>query len=135
MGETMATGENAAIVRRAYEAFNTADMETMTGLLDEGVTWHTPGRNPLAGDHRGRDTVLAHFGEYGQGTDGTFRAELKYVCADDEGHVIALHRNTGTRAGKRLDVDCCIVFELENGRCVDAHEHFYDLHAWDEFWS
>jgi len=39
------------------------------------------------------------------------------------------------RDGKRLDVYCCTVFELENGRIVDGREHFYDLPAWDEFWS
>ena len=37
--------------------------------------------------------------------------------------------------GKRLDVLCCIVFELENGRIVIGREHFYDLYAWDMLWS
>jgi hypothetical protein len=68
-------------------------------------------------------------------TDGTFRAELRHVFADDEGRVVAMHQNSGTRAGKRLDVDCCIVFEIKDGRCTSGREHFYDLYAWDEFWS
>jgi ketosteroid isomerase-like protein len=34
-----------------------------------------------------------------------------------------------------LDVDCCIVFELKNGKVTSGREHFYDLHAWEEFWS
>ena len=46
--------ENAAIVRRGYEAFNTADMETLTELFDESASWHTPGRSRIAGDHKGR---------------------------------------------------------------------------------
>jgi len=49
--------------------------------------------------------------------------------------VIGIHRNVAERDGKRLDVYCCTVFELENGRIVDGREHFYDLPAWDEFWS
>jgi ketosteroid isomerase-like protein len=60
---------------------------------------------------------------------------LKRVLTDEDGRVIGIHRNVGERAGKRLDVYCCIVFELENGRIVDGREHFYDLQAWDEFWS
>jgi len=30
---------------------------------------------------------------------------------------------------------CCIVFELSDGRLQDGREHFFDLYAWDEFWS
>ncbi len=49
--------------------------------------------------------------------------------------MIALHHNVGERNGRQLDVDCCIVFEIKDGRCVSGSEHFSDLHAWDEFWS
>ena len=49
----MGAAENVAAVRRGYEAFNTADMKTLTELFDESASWHTPGRGSLAGDHRG----------------------------------------------------------------------------------
>ena len=132
---TRTVHENAEIVRRAYEAFNRADLETLTELFDENASWHTPGRSPIAGDNQGRDAVFQQFGRYAGGTGGTFKAELRYVAADEQGRVIALHHNTGEREGKQLDVGCCIVFELENGRVIDGREHFYDLYAWDEFWS
>jgi uncharacterized protein len=127
--------KNAEIVRRGYQAFNTADIKTLTGLFDEKASWHTPGRGSLAGDHVGREATFAYFGRLGQETAGTFKAELRHVTADDEGRVIAIHHNSGVRKGKRLDVDCCLVFQLENGRVTDGKEHFYNLHAWDEFWS
>ena len=126
---------NAALVRRGYEAFNTADMETLTELFAESASWHTPGRGTLAGDRVGRDAVFAQFGQYGGQTGGTFRATLQQVLASDDGRVIGIHRNTAERNGKTLDVTCCIAFEIEDGRVVDGREHFYDLHAWDEFWS
>jgi uncharacterized protein len=126
---------NAALVRRGYEAFNTADMETLTELFAESASWHTPGRGPLAGDRVGRDAVFAQFGRYGGQTGGTFGATLQQVLTSDDGHVIGIHRNTAERNGKTLDVTCCIVFEIEDGRVVDGREHFYDLYAWDEFWS
>ncbi len=49
--------------------------------------------------------------------------------------MVGIHRNTAERNGKQLDVACCIVFELEDGRITDGREHFFDLYAWDEFWS
>ena len=135
MSTTITEHPNATLVRRGYEAFNTADMATLTELFDENASWHTPGGSPIAGDYRGRDAVFAHFGRYGGGTAGTFKAELQHVLTDADGRVVGVHRNTGERNGKRLDVTCCIVFEIEDGRVVDGREHFFDLYAWDEFWS
>lgn len=131
----MGAEENAAIVRRGYEAFNTGDLNTLNELFHESASWHTPGRGSLAGDHEGRDATSAYFGQLGQGTGGTFRAELRHVLADDDGRVIGMHHNSGEREGKQLDVDCCLVFELKDGRITDGREHFGDLYAWDEFWS
>lgn len=127
--------KNAEIVRRGYQAFNTADMKTLTEIFDENASWHTPGRGSIAGDHVGRDAVFAQFARYGAETGGTFKAELRHVLADDDGRVVGIHHNSGVRNGKRLDVDCCIVFKFKNGRVTAGREHFYNLHAWEEFWS
>ena len=68
-------------------------------------------------------------------TGGTFKATLQDVLRSIDGGVVGIHRNTAERNGKHLDVGCCIVFEVEDGRITDAREYFYDLNAWDEFWS
>ena len=131
----MGAAENAATVRRGYEAFNTGDMKTLTEIFDESASWHTPGRGPLAGDQQGREATFAQFGRYVSETEGTFKAALQHVLTDDDGRVVGIHRNSAEREGKQLDVYCCIVFEFKDGRVTDGREHFYDLHAWDEFWS
>jgi len=126
---------NAAIVRRGYEAFNRGDLKTLLELFRDDVSWHTPGRSPLAGDVVGREAVFARLGRYLAETGGTFSVELRRLLTDEEGRVICIHRNTAQRDGKHLDVYACIAFELENGRIVDGREHVYDLRAWDEFWA
>ena len=131
----MGADENAAVVRRGYEAFNAGDMKTLTELFDESAVWHLPGRSSFAKDYQGRDAILAYFGQLGQETGGTFRATLQHLFESEDGRVIGVHHNSGERDGKRLDVGCCLVFELEDGRVVDGREHFFDLYAWDEFWS
>jgi ketosteroid isomerase-like protein len=55
----MTAGENAAILRRAYAAFNSGDMDTLIEVFDEGIVWHLPGRSALANDYQGRDATLA----------------------------------------------------------------------------
>jgi ketosteroid isomerase-like protein len=131
----MGPDENVAVMRRAYEAFNTGDIETLTELFDESAVWHLPGRSSMATDYQGRDATLAYFGRIGQETGGTFRAELQDLTADDDDRVVGIQRSTGDRNGKHLDVGDCIVFQLKDGRITDGREHFEDLYAWDEFWS
>ena len=53
--------KNGDIVRRGYEAFNAADMKTLSELFDKDASWHTPGRGPIAGDRVGRDAVFGQF--------------------------------------------------------------------------
>ena len=96
--------KNAESVQRGYEAFNKADMKTLTELFDERATWHTPGRSSIAGDHKGREAVFAQFGRYGGQTGGTFKATLLHVLKNDDGRVVGIHRNTAKRNGKKLDV-------------------------------
>src|SRR5512141_2398777 len=127
----MGPDENVAIMRRAYEAFNTGDVETLTKLFDEDAVWHLPGRSSMAKDYQGRDATLAYFGQLGQKTGGTFQAELEQLFAGDDGRVIGLQRSTAQRDGERLDVEDCIVLELKDGKVVDGREHFEDLYAWD----
>lgn len=128
-------GDNAAIVERGYRAFNEADIETLATIFDERASWHTPGNSPVAGTSVGRDAVFAQFGRYGEETSGSFRASLREVFESGSGRVVGLHHNTGTRNGRELDTDCCIVFTVEDGRIVEGREHFYDLANWDSFWS
>jgi ketosteroid isomerase-like protein len=131
----MTADENVAIMQRAYDAFNAADIDTLTELFDENIVWHLPGHSSMANDYEGRDATLAYFGQIGQESGGTFQAELQQLFAGDDGRVVGLQRSTAERDGKRLDVGNCIVFELRDGKVVDGREYFNDLYAWDGFWS
>ena len=131
----MEAAENAAIMQRAYDAFNSGDMETLIEIFDEGAVWHLPGRSSMADDYQGRDATLAYFGQLAQKTGGTFRAQLERLLADDDDRVVGIQRSTADRDGKHLDVGNSILFQLKDGRIIDGREHFHDLYAWDEFWS
>src|SRR5438874_11861865 len=131
----MTADENVAIMQRAYDAFNAADIDTLTELFDEDAVWNLPGRSSMANDYQGRDATLADIGRIGQETGGTFQAELQHLLADDDDRVVGIQRSTAERDGKRLDVGNCIVFQLKDGRITDGRDHIDDLYAWDEFWS
>src|SRR5919108_4788042 len=85
----MAEHPDAERIRRAFAAFARGDMATMTELIAEDTVWHIPGRGPLSGDHRGRDTVFELFSRLVQGSEGTFTQELHDALGSDE-HAVAL---------------------------------------------
>src|SRR5436305_5373706 len=98
----MGSDENVAVMRRAYDAFNTGDIDTLIELFDESVVWHLPGHSSMADDYHGRDATLAYFGQIAQETGGTFRAELRHLAADGDDRVVGIQRSTGDREGKHL---------------------------------
>lgn len=87
----------------------------------------------VAGVTKDRTGTFAQFDRYLEGTGGTFKAELRYLAADDEGRIVGVHRNSGTRNGKCLETDCYITLVLENGRIVEGRKHFQDQANWDLF--
>ncbi len=124
--------ENATTIRRGYELFNTGNMGELQQLFAEDAVWHVGGRNQLSGEKRSRDAVFAYFGQLGELTGGTFRAELHDVIASDE-HVVGLHTSTGERQGRRVSEHEALVFHLRDGRVVEVWEHYEDSRTMDEF--
>ena len=86
----MGADQNVAVMRRAYDAFNTGDIDTLTELFDESAVWHLPGRSSMADDYQGREATLAYFGQLAQKTGGSFRAELQQLTADGEDRVVGV---------------------------------------------
>jgi len=71
----------------------------------------------------------------GSRVDAPQRSKSRFQIFLAEGRVVGMHRNIGTRAGKTLDVNCWITFHIKEGRATAGREYFYNLYAWDEFWS
>ncbi|MGL6268023.1 MAG: nuclear transport factor 2 family protein [Chitinophagaceae bacterium] len=126
---------NVDVVRSGYAAFNSADMNALNQIFHDNSSWHTPGKSSIGGYRKGKENVFAQFGRYGGETNGTFKATLKNLAICDDGRIVGVHRNSGERNGKKLEVDCCIVFEVKDEQIISGKEYFFDLNAWDEFWS
>jgi uncharacterized protein len=109
------THPNEELVRRAFDAFASGDVEALRGLMDPDSVWHAPGRNPLAADYRGVEAILGYFARTMELTEGTFRIELHDVVANDE-HAVSLFTARGQREGKTLDVRNVLVTHVRNGK-------------------
>ena len=65
----MGADENVAIMQRAYDAFNAADIDTLTDLFDENVVWHLPGQSSMAKDYEGGGEIALRVADIGRRFD------------------------------------------------------------------
>lgn len=125
----MATQQDAATIRRGYEAFNKGDLATLSEVIAEDVVWHPAGNNRLSGAKHGRDATFQYFGQLGE---AGIRADLHDVMASDQ-HVAGAHTTVGERGGKRINAHVVILFHMRDGKVAEAWEHMEDTSAWDAY--
>jgi uncharacterized protein len=125
---------NEELVQRAFNAFSTGDFEAVAALLADDIVYHFPGRGPLAGDHRGKDQVLANFAKQAELTGGTFRLEVHDIVANDD-HAIVLTAARAERGDGSWEDNAVLVFHIRDGKISEAWLHPGDQYAGDEFFS
>ena len=126
--------ENVALIRRGFAAFNKADIATLSELLTEDCVQHMPGNNRFTGDHKGRDTILAMYGEMAELTNGTMQAVLSDVYASDHG-AVALYTASATRNGKQASDKMALVFTIVGGKVIEMDDTPLDGEVNDAFWE
>src|SRR5437764_7671881 len=109
---------NAALLRRAYQAFTEGDMGSLTAMFTEDAVWHVPGGGSLSGVKRGRDAVIAYFGELLTRSCGTLQITLHDVVAGEE-HTVGLHHDSAERNGEALDQNVVLVVHLRDGQFAE----------------
>jgi uncharacterized protein len=72
---------NAALIaefhRRQGAFYVGGSLEPLVELLAQDIRWHVPGTSPIAGDHKGRDAVLAYFERRRAIARGTMRMTVR----------------------------------------------------------
>lgn len=130
----MGATENAELVRRGYEAFNTGDLATLSELFAEDAVWYAAGSGVLSGTKQGRDAILAYFGELGARSQGSFQATVHDIVGGEE-HTVGLQRTHAESNGKILDIGTAISFVLRDGKVVEGREYAEDTAKGDDFWT
>jgi ketosteroid isomerase-like protein len=124
---------NVDVLRKAFEAFNTGDMATLTDLIAENAVWHWPGQGPLCGVHQGRDAIFTIFGRLAE-LCPDFRCQVIDILGNDE-RGVALFRAVGSRPGKTINGLNVEVFRMKDGKATEWWSYSEDQRAEDEFWS
>lgn len=125
---------NESLVRGLYAAFNRRDLDAAIALFTEDAVFHCPGRNRIAGDHRGRGEVLAFWQAQIDLSQGTFRPVVTDVLVSDR--QVAVIVDVGmARADRRFAWLRAIVYRVRGGRFAEAWVYEGDQAAADEFFA
>ena len=129
----MAAAENEAVVRRIFEAFARKEGFALRGLLADDAVWTVPGRGVMAGVYRGPQEIFRFLARLPKETDGTYASELRDVLASED-RAAALYRASGTRHGRRLELDQVLLFRIMDGLVREVLALPSDPEAFEAFW-
>jgi uncharacterized protein len=121
------------LAERVFGAFR-RDPRTLASLIAEDAVWRVVGRAPVAGVYDGRRSIFELFRATQTLTDGTYKAELRYVLADDD-RTVAVYQARGQRGDRALDIDQALFIRVEDGRWVEILAVPLDPLAFDAFWA
>ena len=131
----MSEHPHLALVRRGYAAFSAGDMDTLREIIAPDAVHKVGGDNAIAGDHKGIDAILTHYGRLAELTDGTLRVHLENLFTDGDGSVVAVHHVSANRGGQSFDALESIVFEIVNDKAVSLTQCEDDLDKFNQFWA
>lgn len=117
--------ESTEIVRRAFDAVDRGDKETLFRLLRPGVEWQLLGLLSDNSVYRGREEIWAYVRSLHEDIEG-FRPEILKL-SEIGSQVVARVRIHGRPAGgEELDFEFSSLMRIEDGRIARADN--YDDH-------
>jgi hypothetical protein len=120
---------NAALVRKALEAFNAGDPEEYGAILADDIVWHQIGDRTL----HGKEELAAGMPSPDSGESIT--TEVHDVIANDE-HVIALVEAHATRAdGRTLDYRTAEIAHVRDGKVTERWAFSDDTQRIKDFFA
>jgi ketosteroid isomerase-like protein len=117
------------VVHRYCMAWQTGDLATLLACYDDEVVLHWPGRNPLAGSHRGLDAVLSALGEFQRLTDREL-VDVDDILVGPDHSVVLVRERLGGREVRRV-----LVYQVRDDKLVDCRVLDEDQHYVDELLS
>lgn len=120
---TAGESTNTALLRAGYAAFATGDLDTVMGMFDPSIIWHTPETISFGGTYVGPAAVGDFFGKLVE-----HYAEL-HVDPDqylEQGETVAVlgHLRGRTAAGNEFNTPFVHVWRVVDGKATSFTEHF-----------
>jgi ketosteroid isomerase-like protein len=109
--------------------------EPLRAVLAPDIEWHIPGANPIAGDYRGIDEVMAYFARRRDHAGRSFRMHPGDVLVGDGDRVAVLTDGTATIGGREERWSTVGLYRLDGERIAGCWLLALDPAAFDRIWS
>jgi ketosteroid isomerase-like protein len=127
----MSEQENEKIVRQAYEAYLTANLDMVLNLCSEDTEWRAigpPSDLPYAGQHRGRQEVARYFAILDDKEESNHLIPEEFIVKGDKVIVFGNYKARVNANGQRFETDFVHVFTLCDGKITNFRD-YYDTAA------
>ncbi len=114
-GVEMSEQENKELVRRGYEAFAAADMESLMGLFDDEIEWVQPGESTVSGTYHGKTELMEHLARLGS---KPISITIDQLIAEGDTVVVLTEMTVDGQTGRDADV-----FTVRDGKAVAVRIH------------
>jgi ketosteroid isomerase-like protein len=115
--------ENVEVVRKAFEAWNSGDMDALADLYDSDAIMRAPENWPEPGPFVGREAIMRQFEQVRETWDIDELTPHEFIDAGDRVLVPYAWRAVGH--GPDLAVEWAVLYTLRNGKVVFL-EYFQD---------
>ncbi len=122
---------NAVAYRRTADAFRSGDLALLASLVDVDVVWHVPGSHVMAGDIRGRDSLLAWFTQLRP--KGFWLTE--HDVFGNDVHVCALSIMGARRPNVDVRTRVVSIFHYRHGMQLERWFYPEDPVSWDTIFA
>ena len=123
-----------SIIREAYAAFASGDLDGFAAACTPDFTFHVPGRSAMAGSYRGKEGLYQLAGMVSDISGGTFQEEVEDVLANDR-HAVVLAHHQFMRHGAAKEYRTAHVYEVRGGKLAEGWEHPRDMAAFEDAWG
>jgi uncharacterized protein len=103
-------------------------------MLAPGIVWHVPGRNPIAGEYRGREAVLEYFGRRRRLAGGAIKITKHADLAGDD-VLVQLADGSVMLDGEEVTWRTAGVYRVTGGQIAEAWLVPLEAAAFDDAWS
>lgn len=124
---------NVATVSRAFEAWNTGQIEILREIFSQDAVLRFAGNNAMSGTYRGVDEVVDAMlrARRGWGT----QADVESMLASDD-YVMVFFHAISEWDGKTLDVVLAMAIKVDaDGKLTEVWFLANEQAAYDAFWS
>jgi ketosteroid isomerase-like protein len=115
--------DNTGILRAAYAAFATGDMDTVFAAFDDAITWNTPDSVAFGGVYHGHQGVGEFFSHLGENYS-ELRVEPDTYVEDGDRLVVFGHLRGRSVAGNAFDVPFTHAWTMRDGKATTFNEYY-----------